>query len=102
MKGSKKKTATINNSKIKRNNKNNREKEIKNVLTIIPKTIENKTSPLRYSFFNGLKNVLNRRGTDKTFKMYELRRTKKSIEPRDTSWYQKIIKSNGYKRAVFI
>jgi hypothetical protein len=36
---------------------------IKNVLTNMPIPLENPTNPGRYSFFNGLKNVLRNRGS---------------------------------------
>ena len=49
----------------------NRSKNMSTDFTKIPIPIENPTRPLRYSFFNGLKKVLMRRGSEKISKKLE-------------------------------
>jgi len=53
--------------------KNRIEKDvtIKKDFRKIPKTIEKRTSPFLYSFFNGLKKVCSKSGTEKRCKRYE-------------------------------
>lgn len=52
----------------KNNNIMDNEIVIKHDFINIPKTTEKRTSPFLYSFFNGLKKVCSKRGTEKSFK----------------------------------
>jgi hypothetical protein len=63
--------------------------KINTVFMTIPKKIEKRTSPSRYSFFKGLKKVFSKFGSEKSLETYRLKATKKLKSPAITSLYQK-------------
>ena len=62
---------------------------------IIPAIIEKNTSPSRYSFLSGLKNVLVNNGIERSDAIYLLNPIKKLKIPPTTFLYQKITKYAG-------
>lgn len=70
-------------------------------LITMPITRENNTSPSRYSFLRGLKNVFNNSEIERREAIYLLRPTKKVMKFLVTSRYQNAIKYSGYnKKAI--
>ncbi len=90
--GSTNRKKKINVSTAKINKIIDRRIDNKNDLTIIPATIEKRTSPLLYSFFRGRKKVLRKTGTERRFATYLLNPTKNSKRLPKKSLYQNAIR----------
>ena len=69
--------------------------KIANVFINIPMPIENPTKPSRYSFFQGLKNVLTRSGREKSLRSAWLSEVKKINNTIGISVYQNFTKISG-------
>lgn len=96
--GKAKKRTTVTISNTKSGIKIIRSVIIKNVLTIIPITLEKPTKPWRYSFFKGLKKVFRKRGRENSSKKALFKDLKKPIISIGASKYQNFKKTKGKKR----
>src|ERR1035437_82945 len=81
-------------AKISKANRNKSAK-INRLFITIPITIEKPTKPSRYSFFQGLKKVLNIRGSEKTPKKALFKEAKNRSIFRGASKYQNLRISKG-------
>ena len=93
--GNDKKTKQINNSTNNIRKRNDNAVKSKKVLTIIPRTIENPTSPCLYSFLRGRKKVRTRSRKEKRFKKDLLKEAKAPISLNKVSIYQNFKRRNG-------
>jgi hypothetical protein len=82
-------------SNTKRKVKSKRSIEIKRDLSTIPINIENFTKPSLYSFFQGLKNVFNIKGTENALRKDLLRFKKYFKREKGASRYQNLRISKG-------
>ncbi|MCL4354934.1 hypothetical protein M1349_05765 [Patescibacteria group bacterium] len=80
---------------IKRDKKSTKSASITNVFINIPIPMEKPTNPSLYSFFQGLKYVLTRRGNDRTFKILLFNDEKNKKTDNGISKNQNFRKTNG-------